>query len=542
MVVFGLNQVRKELLAFAVPDNSPYAEYAVWCAFTTAIASASVKWTAVFDPTAVGSGIPEMKSIISYERRVDASRHLRARTLVSKIGGLALILGSGVSLGKEGPFVHTSSIIAHRLMKHLKCFRRIYDNDFMRRNVYDAACAVGVTTTFRAPIGGALFAIEVTSTVFMVSNYWRAFVASISALLAREAVYMARQDRVAAYHAMFATTFAAESFVFAEIISFAMLAVLTGLLGALPRATFGRFYGEVLRLAFPGIVPGGYALTGGAGLVASTTNTASVAVIALEFTGQFVYTIPLILSTLIASGVGCALRVSVYDSVIAKKGFRHMRTLELQDVKARDIMLQRFPVVSLEMSRTQLECLLKIDLDHSLPLVETLDNMIFLGCVRRRTVEEFVQDIDNEQSVQFRSALRLPQDGEDTIPIAPDKDDKTSRVLPTDTRVAEPIAALFHDNGQLDNLTSHKETSSVRQGQLVDSTVLQVDPDTSLQKVHLLFEMVKCSSVWITRRGQLMGLLHRQNLHARVAGLKLRESMVHVHPILPARPGHQPPN
>ncbi|KAG1689599.1 hypothetical protein DVH05_002108 [Phytophthora capsici] len=447
---------------------------------------------------------------------------------------------------------------------------------------------------------------------------------------------------------MFATTFAAESFVFAEIISFAMLAVLTGLLGALyastattfklrwkvwtenksaglaslvlllplamllcipvgmtrlsfaeiisdltgidpvlpdrwhsdlslsvlivlplsgllrlvvtamstslpvpagdfmptfiAGATFGRFYGEVLRLAFPGIVPGGYALTGGAGLVASTTNTASVAVIALEFTGQFVYTIPLILSTLIASGVGCALRVSVYDSVIAKKGFRHMRTLELQDVKARDIMLQRFPVVSLEMSRTQLECLLKIDLDHSLPLVETLDNMIFLGCVRRRTVEEFVQDIDNEQSVQFRSALRLPQDGEDTIPIAPDKDDKTSRVLPTDTRVAEPIAALFHDNGQLDNLTSHKETSSVRQGQLVDSTVLQVDPDTSLQKVHLLFEMVKCSSVWITRRGQLMGLLHRQNLHARVAGLKLRESMVHVHPILPARPGHQPPN
>ncbi|KAL3658835.1 hypothetical protein V7S43_016202 [Phytophthora oleae] len=169
IVVFGLNQIRKKLLVFAVPDNSPYAEYAVWCAFTIVVATASVKWTAVFDPTAVGSGIPEMKSIISYERRVDASRHLRARTLISKIGGLALVLSSGVSLGKEGPFVHTSSIIAHRLMKHLKCFRRIYDNDFMRRHVYDAACAVGVTATFRAPIGGALFAIEVTSTVFMVS-------------------------------------------------------------------------------------------------------------------------------------------------------------------------------------------------------------------------------------------------------------------------------------------------------------------------------------------------------------------------------------
>ncbi|KAK1940469.1 Chloride channel protein F [Phytophthora citrophthora] len=647
IVVFGLNHIRKELLAFAVPDNSPYIEYAVWCAFTVAVATASVKWTAVFDPTAVGSGIPEMKSIISYERRVDASRHLRARTLVSKIGGLALVLGSGVSLGKEGPFVHTSSIIAHRLMKHLKCFRRIYDNDFMRRHVYDAACAVGVTTTFRAPIGGVLFAIEVTSTVFMVSNYWRAFAASISSLLAREAVYMARQDRVGAYQSMFATSFAAESFVFAEIISFAILAVLTGLLGALyastatvfrlrwkawaenksaeltslillfplavllcmpvgmtrltfadiigdltgidpilpdrwhadlslsvlivlplsgllrlvvtaisfslpvptgdfiptfiAGATFGRFYGEVLRLAFPGIMPGGYALAGGAGFVASTTNTTSVAVIALEFTGQFVYAIPLILSTLIASGVGCALRVSVYDSVIAKKGFQHIRTLKLQDVKARDVMLLQFPVLSLEMTRAQLKCLLKIDAQgHTLPLVETLDNMIFLGCVSRCIVEEFIQDTENEQSLQLRSALSLPQDGDDAIPIT--LDGKTNLVLPTDIRVAEPIAALFDENDPLDNLTSIKETSRVRQRQPVDSTALQVDPDTSLQKVHLLFEMIKCSSVWITRRGRLMGLLHRQNLHARVAELKRRESMVHVHPFLPARSEHQPPS
>uniref|UniRef100_H3GRQ3 Chloride channel protein n=1 Tax=Phytophthora ramorum TaxID=164328 RepID=H3GRQ3_PHYRM len=432
-----------------------------WAAFAIVVATASVHWTAVFDPMAAGSGIPEMKSIISYEAREDASRYLRARTLVSKIGGLALALGSGVSLGKEGPFVHTSSIIAHRLMKHVKCFRRVYDNDFMRRHVYDAACAVGVTSTFRAPIGGALFGIEVTSTVFMVSNYWRAFVASISALLAREAVYMVHQDWVAAYHPMFPTDFGAKSFAFAEILAFAVLAVLTGLLGAfiqvalecmggyqIPRmarlsfadilgdltstdvklpdrwhadlslsvfvvlplaglirlvatamsfslsiptgdfiptfiagATFGRFFGEVLHLAFPsaGIVPGGYALAGGAGFVASTTNTTSVAVIALEFTGQFVYTIPLILSTLIASSVGCALRVSVYDSVIAKKGFSHFRTLDLADLKARDVMLRRFPVLSMEMARAELGRTLTMAPSPTLPLVESLSSMLFVG-------------------------------------------------------------------------------------------------------------------------------------------------------------------
>ncbi|POM61591.1 Chloride Channel (ClC) Family [Phytophthora palmivora] len=490
MVVLGLRWARKEFLQ-AVPGDSSHAEYAAWAAFTVVVATASVKWTAVFDPMAAGSGIPEMKSIISYDHREDASRYLAARTLISKIGGLALALGSGVSLGKEGPFVHTSSIIAHRLMKHVKCFHRIYDDDFMRRHVYNAACAVGVTTTFRAPIGGALFAIEVTSTIFMVSNYWRAFVASIGALLAREAVYMVHQDWVAAYRAMFATKFVAESFAFAEVIAFAVLAVFTGLLGAMyasaatafrlrwnawatnksevltsltllfplaailclpvgmtrlsfgdiisdltstdstlpdrwhaelslsvlitlplatlirlvvtamsfslpvpagdfiptfiAGATFGRFYGEILRVSFPiaGIVPGGYALAGGAGFVASTTNTTSVAVIALEFTGQFVYTIPLILSTLIASGVGCALRVSVYDSVIAKKGFTNVRTLDLQDLKAHDIMLHRFPLLTLDMTQAQLESALRRDTTPTLPLVENLESKIFIGCIPR---------------------------------------------------------------------------------------------------------------------------------------------------------------
>lgn len=35
--------------------------------------------------------------------------------------------------------------------------------------------AVGVTSTFGAPIGGVLFAIEVSSTTFTVSNLWKSF-------------------------------------------------------------------------------------------------------------------------------------------------------------------------------------------------------------------------------------------------------------------------------------------------------------------------------------------------------------------------------
>lgn len=44
-------------------------------------------------------------------------------------------------------------------------------------------------------------------------------------------------------------------------------------------AMFGRLFGELLALAFPSvnIVPGGYALVGGAALVAASTQTLSVA-------------------------------------------------------------------------------------------------------------------------------------------------------------------------------------------------------------------------------------------------------------------------
>ena len=52
-----------------------------------------------------------------------------------------------------------------------------------------AACAVGVACTFSAPIGGVLFSIEVTATLFAVHNYWRGFFAAVwSALMFRRVV------------------------------------------------------------------------------------------------------------------------------------------------------------------------------------------------------------------------------------------------------------------------------------------------------------------------------------------------------------------
>lgn len=167
--VVGLGMAKTKLLAIDSFSSSPYATLVAWSTFTIVAAQIACIWTVLVDPFAAGSGIPEMKTIIACNLQKEADQYLGARTLLSKAVGLTLALGSGISVGREGPFVHTSSIIAHRLMKHVGFFHRVYKNDILRRHVYNAACAVGVASTFRAPIGGVLFSIEVTSTVFMLS-------------------------------------------------------------------------------------------------------------------------------------------------------------------------------------------------------------------------------------------------------------------------------------------------------------------------------------------------------------------------------------
>ena len=104
--------------------------------------------------------------------------YLSGRALIAKGFGLICALGSGLSIGKEGPFVHLSCIIATQLLK-LDIFRQIKRSTDLTHHVLSAACAAGVTATFGAPIGGVLFSIEVTTTYYMTTNYWRAFFCSV---------------------------------------------------------------------------------------------------------------------------------------------------------------------------------------------------------------------------------------------------------------------------------------------------------------------------------------------------------------------------
>ncbi|KAK6762874.1 hypothetical protein RB195_023542 [Necator americanus] len=97
------------------------------------------------------SGIPEMKTII---RGVVLRDYLTFRTLVSKVFGVALSLGSGVPIGKMGPFVHIASVVANQLSLLGSKIDSAFGSETRKSECLAAACAVGVACTFSAPVGG----------------------------------------------------------------------------------------------------------------------------------------------------------------------------------------------------------------------------------------------------------------------------------------------------------------------------------------------------------------------------------------------------
>ncbi|KIP06962.1 hypothetical protein PHLGIDRAFT_71807 [Phlebiopsis gigantea 11061_1 CR5-6] len=126
---------------------------------------------------AAGSGIPEIKTILS---GFVIHGYLGGRTLFTKSVGLALSVASGLTLGKEGPFVHIASCVGNIVSRF---FGKYETNEAKRREVLSAACAAGVAVAFGAPIGGVLFSLEEVSYFFPAKVMWRSFFCAMVAAM-----------------------------------------------------------------------------------------------------------------------------------------------------------------------------------------------------------------------------------------------------------------------------------------------------------------------------------------------------------------------
>ncbi|XP_077412570.1 chloride channel protein 2a isoform X4 [Vanacampus margaritifer] len=224
-------------------DSNLLLQYIAWVSYPVVLITFSAGFTQILAPQAVGSGIPEMKTIL---RGVVLKEYLTFKTFVAKVIGLTCALGSGMPLGKEGPFVHVASLCAALLSKFMAAlFGGIYmvrmdeepfegsKNELRNTEMLSAACAVGVGCCFAAPIGGVLFSIEVTSTFFAVRNYWRGFfAATFSAFIFRVLAVLNQEEETIT--ALFKTRFRLDfPFDLQELPAFAILGIACGFGGAL---------------------------------------------------------------------------------------------------------------------------------------------------------------------------------------------------------------------------------------------------------------------------------------------------------------------
>ena len=154
----GLFEMRAKLLA---RTDVTILQFFIWLTYYMLLAMFALVFTHYVAPKAIGSGIPEVKTVL---KGFDLGEYFSMRVFVAKWVGMWAAVSSGLPIGQEGPFVHMAAIISHQLLK-IPFFRRIGQNEARRLQMLAAAAAVGVSCNFGAPIGGVLFSIEVTAYV-----------------------------------------------------------------------------------------------------------------------------------------------------------------------------------------------------------------------------------------------------------------------------------------------------------------------------------------------------------------------------------------
>uniref|UniRef100_A0A8C0UU11 Chloride voltage-gated channel 1 n=1 Tax=Cyanistes caeruleus TaxID=156563 RepID=A0A8C0UU11_CYACU len=212
----------------ALHPNVPL-QYVVWVAFPLGLILFAASFCHFVSPQAVGSGIPELKTIM---RGVVLKEYLTLKAFVAKVVALTAGLGSGMPVGKEGPFVHIASICAVVLSKFMSIFCGVYEQPYYYTDVLTVGCAVGVGCCFGTPLGGVLFSIEVTSTYFAVRNYWRGFFAATFSAFVFRVLAVWNKDAVT-ITALFRTNFRMDfPFDLQELPAFAIIGICSGFLGA----------------------------------------------------------------------------------------------------------------------------------------------------------------------------------------------------------------------------------------------------------------------------------------------------------------------
>ena len=155
--------------------SNSFLNYFIWVSTSILFILCATSVGYFISADADGSGIPEMKTVLS---GVPIYRYFSFNAFIGKSLGIFAAIVSGASVGKVGPYVHLSCLICTTLMKS-NYFEKIDKSTSIKTSMLSVACATGITFALGCPLGGVLFSIESTASIYMVSNLWKAFFSSV---------------------------------------------------------------------------------------------------------------------------------------------------------------------------------------------------------------------------------------------------------------------------------------------------------------------------------------------------------------------------
>lgn len=100
-------------------------------------------------PEAAGGGIPQVKASLA-----NVPIRLSWRVAVVKLFSAIIALGSGLTLGRQGPTVHVGAALAAGMS------RWVPTSPDHRRQMIAAGAGAGLSAAFNAPIAGMIFVVE----------------------------------------------------------------------------------------------------------------------------------------------------------------------------------------------------------------------------------------------------------------------------------------------------------------------------------------------------------------------------------------------
>jgi CIC family chloride channel protein len=123
-----------------------------------------------FAREAKGHGVPEVMEAVALR-----GGRIRPRVVIAKLLASGISIGSGGSVGREGPIVQIGSALGSTIGQWLKIDQR------RLRTLVGCGAAAGIAGTFNAPVAGALFAVEIILGDFGVSQFSPIVISSVAA-------------------------------------------------------------------------------------------------------------------------------------------------------------------------------------------------------------------------------------------------------------------------------------------------------------------------------------------------------------------------